>query len=427
MSNNSNQTVEETDDNLFSLLKGGSSDTSNEKGSKSIFDTLNAENDKKEVIDKNKRSDVDDNDDDDKDKAVDGNKKPDDEKEAIDDDDDGQFSIADYLINSKQNNTNDVIDDGSVQKGGRPSAMSSAIKDLLESEDLVGLEGKEKLTDYSTNDIKELIKANIDNAKEKAHQDLIESLPKEVANLLDYCKSGGRDVKAAVIDTALSMSSDTITPGNGVDPEQIVREYMRLKGIGTDEEIEEEIKDMKEDGSLQKRADKYAPKLKSIYDDRVAKRTQELKEQEEEYKKKQYAYEENIGNFLNKGEINGVKIPRDVHDMLLNGLIKADNASHIDPRYRLRKLPYLLEKYTEAEPRPDLLAEALWLLQDPANYHKEMAKMTANDVNAATLKKLKTEQASNKLGGPSGSSKASEDTKIAKKVKNVFGEYYNVR
>jgi len=63
-------------------------------------------------------------------------------------------------------------------------------------------------------------------------------------------------------------------------------------------------------------------------------------------------------------------------------------------------LGHLLEKYQYVEPRPDIIAEALWLLADPEGYRNKIKDTGKTEVVEKTVRQLKTEEARKTSSSP---------------------------
>ena len=74
--------------------------------------------------------------------------------------------------------------------------------------------------------------------------------------------------------------------------------------------------------------------------------------------------------------------------MLYSGLVQPNYPSISGKQTNL--LGHLLEKYQFVEPRHDLIAEALWLLQDPEGYRNKIKTIGSTQATAETVRKLKT-------------------------------------
>lgn len=76
--------------------------------------------------------------------------------------------------------------------------------------------------------------------------------------------------------------------------------------------------------------------------------------------------------------------------MLYAGLVQPNYPSISGKQTNL--LGHLLEKYQFVEPRHDLIAEALWLLQDPDGYKAKLKTIGSTESVSETVRKLKTEE-----------------------------------
>jgi hypothetical protein len=85
-----------------------------------------------------------------------------------------------------------------------------------------------------------------------------------------------------------------------------------------------------------------------------------------------------------------------------------------------------LEKYQFVEPRHDLIAEALWLLQDPEGYRNKIKVQGSNESVEKTVKTLKTEEGRRLTSSGTGvESQARTNTSTPKRTlqkpnKNIF-------
>jgi hypothetical protein len=99
---------------------------------------------------------------------------------------------------------------------------------------------------------------------------------------------------------------------------------------------------------------------------------------------------ENVYNTLATGELGGVKLDRKLQSMLYSGLVQPNYPSMSGKPTNL--LGHLLEKYQFVEPRHDLIAEALWLLQDPDGYKQKIKSIGSKETTEDAVRKLKTEE-----------------------------------
>jgi hypothetical protein len=78
----------------------------------------------------------------------------------------------------------------------------------------------------------------------------------------------------------------------------------------------------------------------------------------------------------------------------------------------------LLEKYQFVEPNHGLIAEALWLLQDPDGYRTKIKEQGSKAAVEKTVRSLKTEE-SRKLSSSSTNTGAGEENKSSKPQKTI--------
>jgi hypothetical protein len=98
---------------------------------------------------------------------------------------------------------------------------------------------------------------------------------------------------------------------------------------------------------------------------------------------------------------------------LYEGLVKANYTSVTGKQTNL--LGHLLEKYQFIEPNHSLIAETLWLLNDPESYRKNLIQQGKNLQQEKVIKQLKTEQ--NK-GGSSSVQPEDEEPAVRKIKRN---------
>ena len=98
--------------------------------------------------------------------------------------------------------------------------------------------------------------------------------------------------------------------------------------------------------------------------------------------------------------------------MLYAGLVQPKYHSISGQQTNL--LGHLLEKYQFVEPNHGLIAEALYLLQDPEGYRDKVREVAKQAATATTLKKLKTAEA-NKNGSGTSTNDADDTNNSNKK------------
>lgn len=305
----------------------------------------------------------------------------------------------------------EVEDETSVKKPGRPKSNKSSlvdfIKEQVENEEFFLYddydESKQTIDEYlnslSEKELKDLYRENINYIKkeveEKVPEEFFSSLPPELQYAAKYVADGGTDLKG--LFKALSEVEEVkeLDPENEEDQETIVRQYLKMTNFGTDEEIEEEILTWKDINLLEKKSKQFKPKLDKIHEENVARKLAEQERIKAQQKEASERYIQNVTEALQDGEINGIKVDKNIQSKLYYGLTQPQYSSISGRPTNL--LGHLLEKYQFVEPNYKLIAEALWLLSDPEGYRNKIRSMGANEKVAETVRKLKTEQNRKKI------------------------------
>jgi hypothetical protein len=120
---------------------------------------------------------------------------------------------------------------------------------------------------------------------------------------------------------------------------------------------------------------------------------------------------------LAAGEIGGVKLDKKTQSVLYSGLVQPNYPSISGKNTNL--LGHLLEKYQFVEPNHGLIAEALWLLQDPDGYRTKIKEQGSKAAVEKTVRSLKTEE-SRKLSSSSTNTGAGEDRPSSGKTQKTI-------
>ena len=315
-------------------------------------------------------------------------------------------------------------------KGGRPTALVSATKKLIEKGLLtpfVDDKGNEEdLSKYTAEDFEELISANFQSSEAKVGNQVagqfFESLPEELQYAYKYVADGGQDIKGMFQALAQSQEVKEIDTKSETGQKYAIRAYLSATNYGTPEEIEDEIYSLEDRGELEKKANQFKPKLDKMQEDvlnrRVAQQEQEAKQRAAQSQK----YIDTVYSTLEKGNLNGLTLDNKTQNMLYAGLVQSNYPSMSGKQTNM--LGHLLEKYQWQEPRHDLIAEALWLLADPDGYKNNISKGTKKVEAQKTLRTLKTEQATKSAGSVQEESEPHQ-RKVSRGVqrpkKNFFG------
>lgn len=294
----------------------------------------------------------------------------------------------------------DIVDPPTDEKKttGRPKVDKAGLvelaKSLIEKKMLVPFDDDKPLEDYSIKDFEELFEANEQEKTRKMYEEIpekfVSSLPRELQFATDYIMKGGTDMKGLFKSLAAVEETRSLDPSNENDQKQIVRSYLQATRFGNSEEIEEEIDGWADRNELEAKANKFKPKLDALSEKQVQYKLQEqeaLRQQQEEQSR---FYMDNIYRTLEPGDLNGLKLDKKIQNMLFSGLTQPAYQSVSGKQTNL--LGHLLEKYQYIEPNHGLIAEALWLLQDPHGYKEKVRTNIKKEVTAETVRKLKTEE-----------------------------------
>lgn len=331
------------------------------------------------------------------------------------------------VVDELANIDNEEEGEDSTKNVGRPKAskdvMIATVSKLIEKGTLVPFDDDKPLEKYTEADLTELLEANFEERTRKQREELQEelytSLPEEGQRMLEYIANGGKDLKSLFKALADTQEVRELNPDNDRDSEVITRNYLQATNFGTAEEIEEEITAWKDLGVLKKKAGQFKPKLDKMSEQVVA---QKLQDQEKAKKQKEAAaqkYMDNVYNALNTKELNGIKLDPKTQGMLYTGLVQVGYPSISGKQTNL--LGHLLEKYQFVEPNHGLIAETLWLLQDPEGYKAKIKEQGATASTQETVKKLKSEESRKLASSASHQEEPEKKTaKLSRPSQNFF-------
>ena len=329
-------------------------------------------------------------------------------------------------------NTDNVLDDlnpagddeeDSDLKAGRKkvdkSGMVETFSKLIEEGLIIPFEDDKKLEEYSMKDWKELLEANFQE-REKAIRDqtpteFFESLPDELQYAARYVANGGTDIKG--LFKALAQVEETKSFDPEADAHHVVRQYLRATNFGSDTDIEEQIKEWEDFGTLEKKSNSFKPKLEKMQEEILEEQIQRQEQYKKQQEKAARDYMNNVYETLKIGDLNGVKIDKRTQTFLFSELTDAKYQSMSGKQTNL--LGHLLEKYQFQEPRYDLVAEALWLLADPDAYKDQIRQQAKNQATQDTVRKLKTEEA-RKIAGTVADEKEEKAGRKIPRPSNIF-------
>ena len=286
---------------------------------------------------------------------------------------------------------------------GRPKLDKSGLYELaekmIEEGSLIPFDDDKSLDEYTTKDFRDLFEANFQEREDKVRNDVpkefYQSLPEELQYAAKYVADGGQDLKGLFRTLAQVEEMRQLDPSEEGDQAEIARQYLYATGFGTPEEIEEEIQDWLDLDRLEQKAVQFKPKLDRMQNEIVQRQlaAQESRRQQQSHAAK--AYQDNVFNTLQAGELGGLRLDKKTQGLLFSGLVQPNYPSISGKPTNM--LGHLLEKYQFVEPRHDLIAEALWLLADPDGYKGKVREQGSKKTVEDTVRKLKTEE-SRKLG-----------------------------
>jgi len=283
-----------------------------------------------------------------------------------------------------------------VEEEKKESSLISVLDELTKEDILIPFDMDKPISQYSHEDLKELIKENINHHKKEALEteigEFFESLPAEIQYAAKYVADGGNDLKGLFKALAATEEIKSLDVKNVKDRESIIREYYRAIEWGNEDEVEEEVERVKELGEseLEKLANKFKPKLEKMHEEvtqqQIGRQERAKKIQQEEMN----FYLENAHEAIKAGKIDEIQLDKKTQSALWAGLTQ--------PSYQTRrgaitnKLGHLLEKYQYTEPNFNLIYKVLWLLEDEKGFEDAVSKKTGNKVVSDTVRVLKTEQ-----------------------------------
>jgi len=197
-------------------------------------------------------------------------------------------------------------------KGGRPTSMVAATKNLIEKGLLVPFEDDKKLEDYTSADFEELIEANFKDNETKLQEQMpaqfFQNMPTEMQQAYKYIADGGQDLKG--LFQAMSSSQEIKELDLESEGGQVyaIRTYLQSTNYGTPEEIEEEILSLQDRGDLEKKANQFKPKLDAMQQQMVNQRLAVQEQANQQRQEQSQQYMDNVYQVLEKGDLNGIKL-----------------------------------------------------------------------------------------------------------------------
>ncbi len=292
------------------------------------------------------------------------------------------------------------------KSGGRPKVSKDGMVELanklIEKGVIIPFEDDKPLDKYTIQDFEELLEENFKERERKLKEDVpvefFDSLPEELQYAAKYVADGGKDLKGLFRQLAAVEEIRSLDPKNENDQEEIIRSYLLATNFGDDDEIEDEINAWKDRNELEQKALKFKPKLDALQENIVSRKLKEQEDRKAQQMEQAKKYTETVYKVLEPGELNGIKLDKKTQSMLYAGLVQPNYPSVSGRQTNL--LGHLLEKYQFVEPNPALIAEALWLLNDPTGYKEKVREITKKEEVEKTVRMLKTEQSNRAKTSP---------------------------
>jgi hypothetical protein len=298
------------------------------------------------------------------------------------------------------------------------SSLFSAIEKLIEDEVIFPFDEEKPIAEYTADDIRELLKANIDHQRKDAVEnevgEFFEALPKQLQYAAKYVAEGGTDLKGLFKALAATEEIKTLDTTTSNGRETVIREYYRAIDWGTDEEIEEELEKLREGGDteLEKVANKFKPKLEKMFEevtkDKIARqeRAQEMAREEAQQ------YLDNAHEAIKAGKLGSIALDKKTQTSLWAGLTQTSYQTRRGTT--TNELGHLLEKYQYTEPNFELMYQVLWLLKDPEGFKESIGKAAKTETVSETARVLRTEQG--KKTATTLTKEEKTDNKVGKKA-----------
>lgn len=305
-------------------------------------------------------------------------------KDVPKDKEDFDESIIDELTNLKD----EIVDAGR----GDLDDLREIVKELVDKGKLVPFEGDKDISEYSKQELKELLEANIEEIKNSTSESVLErfidSLPEELQALIEYHIEGGKDIYEVLKVIGKDAEVFQLDPTDEKDAERIVAYYMRNKLGLSDDEIEEEIDLYKKAGKLTSKAEKFYDETKKMQKEELDKRIKEQEERKRQIEEKLESFQKGIRKVVSSGKLSNLEVEKQKLKELEQGITQSSFDSITGKKTNL--LGHLIEKYAFVEPNHELLLEALWLLKNPEEYKKHLIAVGEKKATTDTIRKLKT-------------------------------------
>jgi hypothetical protein len=299
------------------------------------------------------------------------------------------ISVAEVITGQAQNLSKKLDDSTSNKAIGE---IKDSIKELIDQKILLPLDVDKDIDDYTKDELKELLKLNIENARreesESVLEQFIDSLPEELQKMIEYHVAGGFDIKQIINLISKDAEVFSLDPNDSADAKTILAYHLRNNLGMKDDEVDEEIELYEKAGKLTEKAKRIYDTVKEKHKEEIESKIQEAEKAKNEASKKIQTLVDGLKSVSRKGKLKDNNADKTVLKEIVDGLITVNYDSVTGKKTNL--LGYLIEQKQFVEPDYDLLVEATWLLKDPEGYKKYIMSLGESKAAKDTLRKLKT-------------------------------------
>lgn len=284
-------------------------------------------------------------------------------------------------------------------KSGGKYDLVEFFKNKIEAGELITFDDyddKITLDDYlkkfTVKDLDELWKSNMDFKKEELISELPQaykdSLPTELQYAAQYAADGGTDFKG--LFKALAQVEEVKSLDPEKNPREVAKQYLTATNFGDEDEINEQLDEWDDLGTITKRAQGFKPKLDKMEENLVKQKLANQANENLQREKQFEFYLDNVVDAIKDEDLHGIKIDKKIQSTLYSGLTQYD---FVDSRgKRCNEFEYLLDKKMWVEPDYKTLALTQWLMKDREGFLKAVSNGDLNKEAEQTMRLLKTEQ-----------------------------------
>lgn len=261
-------------------------------------------------------------------------------------------------------------------------------------------EGFDDEEQYDDETLVKLIEHNFDKRIDEQLMSFVEERSPLTQRILQYdVTSKGKGIDSFIKSLIEEANIKSLNPENEYDQEKIIGEFYKKEGF-EQSEIDERIKDFKDNNLLEKEAKRLKPKL-DAFAEKIAKEKeeQEVKAREVEEKVKE-DYRKRVVENLKKGEISGIKLNRDEAGTLYSILTNEDFKVTL-PNGKVQIMPALEailyhHRFDQKGSLENVMLAAL-LLTNREKFDEQYAKKATTEVTKRFIREH-TQNSKTKIG-----------------------------